>query len=290
MKKRLVFAYYSNKELDFHIVDNIHFSIMRSYKHKFDERIVCILTDDVDDVQYIEKIKEHIQNNVFDGVDVKFIVMKNESAKREGKAFKEIIYDHLDDLDGLTMFAHTKGKTSYKVMPDQSDLNIYKWIVYCWIGCIRWFDEDEQMIDNNGKWLSYGSVYMYDPRLSMMNHIRNNWCYSGSFQWLNCNKISKYIKYNNIDMSIYDEANTATCHIKQIAENFIGNVIPPSLAGFRCCERMNVNYPAIYEQPLGICYSDVDMVILRTVPTNTFYEYVNLFNDFKINIIDKISS
>ena len=155
------------------------------------------------------------------------------------------------------------------------------------MGCLKWFLDDEYMIDDFGDYLSYGSLYMYDLRLHDLNNMKHNWCYSGSFQWLNCKKIARYIKENSIDMSMYDENFGATHYIRRIAENFIGDVIPPSLAGFHLCQRMNVTYPAISDQPMGICYSDVDTVLARTIPVHPFLEYVNGFNDFKKNVIDK---
>ena len=66
MKKRLVFAYYSDKNYDMKIVDKIHFSLIERYKGMFDERTVCILTNDPDDTSYVEQLKDNIYKNAFD--------------------------------------------------------------------------------------------------------------------------------------------------------------------------------------------------------------------------------
>ena len=188
---------------------DVHWNCLRYYSHLFTESIFVLCMENPEDFDRIKSIEKHIIGLGFNNVIFK--VIKN-SQYREGLTLKNEVVDKMNDIDGLTFFAHSKGDSN--LMSDNSD-NLGYWISSMYYYNLEFLDIVKYKLIE-GFYLASGFLVFVNK------NILNNkfgYCFSGSFFWMNTQRLYDYIKlYGNGDtdyLKIFDRV---------YAENFIGNV------------------------------------------------------------------
>ena len=132
--------------------------------------------------------------------NTEFIVIEN-GVYREAAIFKQEIADKLDELSGLTFFAHTKGVSSI-LRPDCDTESILKWIFGCYYLSLENIEEvhdQMQVYQPKDQRFFYGSFLRvvlpeegggtkYGPE------------YEGTFYWTNCNVLLDYMREKEIPL------------------------------------------------------------------------------------------
>ena len=208
MKTVLLYYFYIPQNKGITNIYDLHFKHLKHYLYLFNRKIIILGIDDTNDLETIEYFKKIIKNKLEDD-NIEFYVSENHKEYRDGKIFKEFLMDKLDDYeDSLVFFAHSKGTH------DQNNENTEMWISSMYYFNLEFMDDVINKILNS-RYISYGANYMHW-------RFRNkfSWIYSGSFQWININKLKKFISelHYNID-DIYEK------NLKRyFAEDLLGNL------------------------------------------------------------------
>lgn len=222
-KTRLVF-YYWISEHGFSNIINVHYDCLKYYKNIFDEALFVLSIDNLENHEKIESIKNSILSIGFK--NLYFKIIKNNINIRESICVKEII-DTLNDYDGLTFFAHTKGASDYDT---QNFLFKYMshWVVQMYYFNLNYINDVKTKLINEN-YLAYGAMMMENSNIATN---RYRWYYPGTFFWINGKKIKKYIKYKNITVPGLDDWSTIAFsqQCRYYSENILGAIFPSELA------------------------------------------------------------
>ena len=120
--------------------------------------------------------------------------------------------------------------------------------------------------------LTWGAIYNYDQN----NTTKNHWQYTGSFGWINPQKLFKYIKDNKVDLSIYNIPNKQ----KFCAEEFFSNTFDPKYAGFLNHKKYNKYFSHFLYENSNLPYNNIAWVGFELTDYdsyNYFYDYFNKY-------------
>lgn len=196
------------KELPY--IYKLHFECLNRYKDVFTNSIFVLAVDKDCPEDIIDFYKKKIINLGLKG-DIAIKVKEN-TAYREGKTFKEEIVDKLGELDGLTFFIHGKGITNF----DRSDViedSVIEWVICSYYQMFSNINQVVRMLIAGNTGVCYGPyLFKHDFCLTI-----NNWYYSGSFQCINTKKLQNYMFRKNVRIpELCDRA---------YAEAFLGDVV-----------------------------------------------------------------
>ena len=206
---------------------------------------------------------------------IRFINEKNDSKFREGIIYKKYIIDKLNDYDGLTFFAHSKGVSNNYGLEHIDNLKL--WIFSMYYLNFNWLNEVKNSIgefSTFGNKYCYGALYFKDER---HNNI-HNWFYSGSFQWINTKKLYKYIKDNNIciDQFISEENE----RLMRCAELFLGSVLPEENCAFHNDEHFNKHTELFPFYGWEISYEHINEIIKAYLNSWEYSKLIEEYNKF----------
>jgi len=213
--KRLVYHFYAPKGFETHPVYKIHQYLLRKYSNIFDKALFAIAVEDVNDNEQIKKAKKFLIESDIKNID--FRVEQNSYLYEVG-TFDKYILKQLDNLDGMTFFAHSKGINDYHE-EDKSVEAIYLWIFALYYLSLKFYKEGEKMMfaTNEDSCFFGGLLAKYTEKERNDKHFpKNNAMYIGTYYWLNCKQI--YSVHKNELPYVYN---------RFYAENFPGSICHP---------------------------------------------------------------
>lgn len=184
IKHRLIFHFYLINNFEDNIINRLHFNCLAYYVECFDEAYFYIAVDEDICKETISLFETKIINYGF--LNVKFKIVQN-TYYREAQTFKDEIADKLQEpYQGLTFFGHNKGITN---IPIYGEEYVKKWVVglyYLSLNDLKHVD------DSFFNWVYDYAPVFYGSFLSHSDTIGD--IYSGTFFWLNTNKLDHEIK------------------------------------------------------------------------------------------------
>lgn len=230
MKKKLVFYFYITPDFLQRKTNLCHIECLRRYANIFDEAEFILSLDDIHDLEMIHSVENILISLPFNG-NISFKIHQNDKF-RESIVIKEEVFDKLKDMNRLVFFGHGKGFTNLDIYEETSMLH---WLLGCYYLSLNFMDEVVNMIDSNDKtWLAYGSFPLVQKRPATLESLSNKddiylgrikyqWCYSGTFFWINTPKLRDIMRIYDIEEpQIFD---------RYYSEKYLGNVIPYSNNG-----------------------------------------------------------
>ena len=207
---RLIFHFYVFDGMQDSKVCNLHFACLSEYSKIFTESVFVLSIDDVNNTEALDYAKKRIIESGF--VDnVKFIVVKNNEWQETG-TFYDMVVKKLDDLDGLTFFAHSKGVGNERSGEFKME-EIYQWIIALYFLNLRYVDEVVHTLIRSPFLKTYGALKCSWEDIE--NKYR--WIYSGTFFWMNTKRIYAYAQRHNIEIP--------TPHNRYYSECFLGDIL-----------------------------------------------------------------
>lgn len=246
---------------------DMHWNCLKHYSNVFDESLFLIACDNKDNENVFFSI-EKIRSLGFKNLSIR--VVENKSS-RESYYLKREIIDYLDNFDGLTFFAHTKGVSDYDSQFSMN--NITMWISSLYYFNLNFIDEVKDKLVHD-KYFSYGTFGHYGDFIT----TKYKWIYSGTFFWLNGPKLKRYIEENNIKLpSLYDW----TTYIifkhtpRMYSENILSCIYDKEYAYFNQNENCSIIYDNILEA-MGTLYSKENLDRLYDFHNNIAFKNVDV--------------
>lgn len=209
--KRLVYHLYLYDGCFNSKVYKLHMACLSHFSYIFNQAIFVLALNDTENIELIKTAEKKIFENIHID-DIKFVVKENDDF-REAKTFYDEIVNKMSELDGITFFGHIKGAGNE--MEQSIDMEqVYNWIIAAYY---------LNFVDMNGvEWYLFSSPSFktYGSLKCTWKDIENKyeWIYSGTFFWLNAQRIYLYLKNNEIEIP---PLNNRYC-----AETFCGNILP----------------------------------------------------------------
>lgn len=176
IKRHLVFHFYVPKEYKGNVAIRMHLECLKMYSSLFDSAVFSLCFED-DDKSLAIEVEKDIMDCGF-VKDVRFIIEDN-TLLTESVTFKNHVIDHLDELDGMVFFGHTKGVTNVK-NENYNIENIKKWIFSLYFYSFEFIDEAEKILFYPQPW----QATFFGP-LKTTYDGGNTFHYPGTFFWLN---------------------------------------------------------------------------------------------------------
>lgn len=164
--KRMVYSFYVTNTVGGIFLNEIHFEMLKKYINIFNEVIFCIIIDDITDISKIKEIEKRVMS--FRNGDIQFKIYEN-SNYRETEVFYNEIFLKMDELNGLTFYAHSKGQG---VMNDMEETIFFIIAAY-------YFSLEN--IDNVNYYPFYGSFKMINNSPILTKGLKHMWFYVGTF-------------------------------------------------------------------------------------------------------------
>ena len=207
--KRLVYHLYLYEGCFESKVYKLHFACLSRFAKIFDNAIFVLSLDDVNNETLIKTAEKLVLEKV-PVKDTKFIIKQNDLYREAGTFYSEVV-DNLDEFDGITFFGHVKGAGN-EFSPKQDMIQIYHWVIAAYYLNLAYMDEVEWFLVTSPSFNVYGALKCYWP------DVENKYCwlFSGTFFWLNCQRISGFLKKHEIPIP---PLNNRYC-----AETFCGNI------------------------------------------------------------------
>lgn len=219
---RLVFHFYASENIFSSEISEIHFKCLSRYSELFDSAVFIISVDDTNRTDIINYVKNRlIEGGYYNNVT--FHIIKNNEL-RETATFYDFIASKLGDLDGLTFFGHSKGVGNE--IDGVANESVKEWIKASYFLNMAFFDEVIELLVEKPYGISYGALKC------SWNEIdnANKWIYSGTFFWLNTQRLKRFLDKRNVNIKKPDD--------RYYSELFCGEHLP--------IERASVSHEAYY--------------------------------------------
>lgn len=199
--RHLIFYFYAMPDYKDNPAYKMHFACLKRYSSVFDSAHFFISVDDVSDKELITNVAVDIVSCGF-VENLKFTVMEN-TLYRESIVFKEEIADKLDNLSGLTFFAHTKGVSNVLKQEYNVD-SILGWIFGCYYFSLEFLDEVHTQMQI---FQPFCQRYFYGPFLKNVPKEEGGGTkygteYEGAFFWTNCRALKDYMDDNGLKVPV----------------------------------------------------------------------------------------
>jgi hypothetical protein len=174
--KRMVYSFYVNDESFEHRINKLHFRLLERYIHKFDEVIFCIIIDDRERYDLIQRIEEFVISIFHKKLTFKIYDNTN---YRESLVFYHEIATQMENLDGLTFFGHNKG------ISDTDPIET----IEMWVAAMYYFNLEFELPHNDLNGFTFYGALKTDNIESLGIGVRDNllqknpWVYCGTFFW-----------------------------------------------------------------------------------------------------------
>lgn len=206
-KTRLIFSFYLTNENLYDEINQLHLKLLSKYINRFDDVIFCIIVNEDIDYNVIRELQKIVVNISYK--NVMFKIYENTNYRESYVLYNEIVLK-LNELDGLTFFAHNKGISDVFRVDN----------IKIWIAALYFFSFETELPSNYlngpmmyGPFKSVGCNYKF--KFAFQNKF--DWTYCGTFFWLKCQEIASYIKFWNIKIP---ELTT-----RWYSELFLGNLV-----------------------------------------------------------------
>lgn len=188
--KRMIFSFYINDESFDHRINKLHFKLLKRYIHLFDEVIFCIIIDDRERYDLIQRIEQFVISIFHKKLTFKIYDNTN---YRESLVFYHEIATQMENLDGVTFFGHNKG------ISDTDPIET----IEMWVAAMYYFNLEFPLPYNdlNG-FTFYGSLKTDNIDASGIA-VRENleqkypWVYCGTFFWGKYQELDRVCKRLN---------------------------------------------------------------------------------------------
>lgn len=207
-KKRMIYSFYLDDNSFEHPINKVHFKMLKRYINKFDEVVFCIIIDDKNRYDLIQKLETFIVSIYHKNITFKIYENTN---YRESLVFYNEIATQMNNLDGLTFFGHNKG-----ISDTSSFENTAMWVV-----SMYYFNlEHELPYDYMNGYYFYGAnksakltnVWWRDCFIP-----KNRWFYCGTFFWGKYQSIYEMCEKRGIEIP--------QLHNRWYDEHFPGNIV-----------------------------------------------------------------
>jgi hypothetical protein len=165
----------------------LHLALLNHYNHLFNGEKIINVSVNYDHIEFDDIIKN---NRIFDGAKVNKVINAY-STGRESKYFIDAISKFKKDPQRITLYGNSKGGSGHPI-------SIYNTMSH-WVHSMYYFNLSENYlptIENELKDKSFsGCLRINQP---CPPWVKSDWHYSGTFYWMNNNKVfNKNI--NNFD-------------------------------------------------------------------------------------------
>lgn len=273
IKKRLVFHFYLPNDGYKTGANELHLRCLKRYSYIFDEVIIVIVHDEGVDINNIASLEKEL-NEIFHQSKVTFKIAEN-TYLRDSQTFYDEIASKMDELDGITFFAHNKGLTNINSGKFEKE-KIYKWVAALYFGCLEFYNEAEYCLTEVRNF-GYGTLFdIVDINVvedkSMIDILysdlgKYSYLYTGTFFWINTQCLKGFMDRKGIELPKMVD--------RWYAENFFSNIIEP-----RFCSTKNGVYAKNYLGGREHIESLVDMCFIEDDLKN--------FNDFYKEITEEL--
>ena len=271
MKLHWIYILYVKDDHCDDIIYEWHYKLLHQYTKLFNSIHIIISIDE--QLYYNSDIIYRIKSkliDILDNNDIKLTVEFNNPEYREGIFYKKYVFDQLENFkDTLIFFGHSKGVTNqinYNYLE-----NTKLWVYSLYYLNLNWIDVVKRKLLCDPNYTFYGGLYFKDYR---HNNV-HNWFYSGSFHWINPQRLLKYIKDNNVDYSkFFIDANE---QLKRCAELFVG-IVPVENAAFHMDEKYNKYNEAFHNYGTELSYVFIKEQIKLHLNIWEYEEFNNSIN------------
>ena len=189
--KRMVYSFYINDKSFEHPINQLHFKLLERYIQHFDEVIFCIIIDDRERYDLIQRIEEFVISIFHKKLTFKIYDNTN---YRESLVFYNEIAKKIETLDGCTFFGHNKG-----ISDDLSERDIKMWVT-----ALYYFNFENEIPELNG-FMTYGALKgtdLSDIHLRRELLPKHKWFYCGTFFWAKYQEVHRYCVINDIKLPL----------------------------------------------------------------------------------------
>lgn len=272
MNKTLLYYLYVTPDFFDRITNLVNIECLRKYAHIFDNAKIILSLDDTKDYDLINKVEHLFVDLGFKG-NVSFVIHKNDEY-RESMVFKEELADKLYDLDGLVFFGHGKGFSNLDTGYEKQSM--LHWIVGDYYLSLEFMEEAENLITGMNTFSTYGAFPLVlkkrefdDDHLSKdeqyLGRIKYNWCYSGTFFWINPARIYDHL-------AIFKQE-IPKIHDRYYSEKFLGNVM--SFESNACGHNLMYLWHTNNMYNDGVAESCVTFILRDEKEIKKYYEFYN---------------
>ena len=264
IKRNLVYHLWipENMSENYRHILSIHLNCLKQFMPVFTD-IKFVLSYDKKDDEVIKRLQRELFGDGFVG-NISFVLSENCPFQREGKTYYDEILSKMDNLDGVTFFAHSKGVTNL----DKANVireNVEKWITFMYWMNLH-YTELNVLALSKPHIVSSGT-FKFEIRYGF---TKNNWTYLGGFHWINTKKLYDYVcgvKPKSIDMGL--------------SELYLGDNLPLNNDFSYSLNGLRFTYD---DDPDCLYTKDIDGVISILLPNeNEREKYYNFHNEMLKN-------
>lgn len=255
----------------------MHFYLLDHYKDIFDKVKIILGIDNKNNPYEILKFYKEKFKEIFKDKDLEIVLVENNPIFRDAAVYKNIFIKNLEEYkDYLLFFSQSKGLGNINERADwvKDLIPLYEWIYALYYFNLENIKNIEDSLINKN--ICHGALYL--DFLSEKNKLsagdklgyrfsKTKWLYSGSFQWININKLLNHISENSINLD------RLPIMQRYFSEDFLGNIIPVEFAG-------GPKTKFYYDD-----YKNIDNHIKELYPEADYMEFLNNFNKF-FNVIN----
>lgn len=258
VKRNLVYHLWipENMSENYKHIMSIHFECLRHFMDVFTD-ITFVLAYDKKNDNLIKSFQRRLFGDGFVG-NIAFKTVENTPFLKDGKTYYDEVLSKMDNLDGITFFAHSKGVTNLDNTSVRKE-NVEKWITFMYWMNLHYATYASSILLRPHT-ISYGTF-----KFNADNFTRNNWAYLGGFSWINTKKLYDYLggrKPKNVDLGM--------------SELYIGDVIPSNPDYSFTMGMMSFRYD---NDPKCLYNGEIDDVIKILLPNeekrNEYYAFHN---------------
>lgn len=262
MKKRLIFHFYLRHGWENFLTVQTHIKCLKYYAHIFDEALFVIGRDSKCTDEDIKNFQKLIIKIGF--MNVRFKVTEN-TVLRESKTLKEEVFDKLEELDGITLFGHSKGVGNEMWGCDIESVTTWIMGLY-WLNLTSMWEVEGYL--GSIHTCTYGAFLNQDEA-----HLcEHKWIYSGTFFWINTQKLARYMKLNHIKIR--------QCYDRFFSEYVLGDIL--EFNPNEEFERKAMTFRQCYLMQANNFYEDIETYLKLMLSE---YNY-NAFDKFRKEIYE----
>lgn len=260
-KSRLVFHFYVPENWRDYEMVKYHIKLLKHYSSCFTDIVFVLAFDDINNKKLITEFELVLLDCNFN-CNITFKAVEN-TYLYESKTLYDEIVSKLDKLDGITFFGHSKGIGNEKFQ--NTDIEKIKE----WVCALYYFSlEDIYDVYSNlyGVWgITYGPLKVTYETIDNKNH----WMYSGTFYWINCQRLYDRVKRYDIELR--------HCTDRFFSELWLGDAIPL----WNGCNKPNIasSYNEAFLINATNFYDDIDSYIHLVAKPEIYEDFMRLKNE-----------
>lgn len=241
--KRLIFAFYCSNNEEDKIVRDLHLKMLEKYINMFDDVIFCFIINNDEDFGLVKEVEKTIIR--FRNKDISFKIYENTNY-REALVYYNEIFLKMEELNGVTFFAHSKGWGNLHTKEE----------LVAFISAAYFFSLED--LNNVHRFPFYGSLKMKNNSPSNNTPIKNEWFYVGTFFW------------GNYQLVYRDHKN----RFPAFSNRWFDECFPGNLYSFEECGSFNDEYIDATIKPIN----SIDLIEKIHGKNEIMNKYISLYN------------